>query len=102
VLEKREVEDDDNLEGGVEDDDEIEDSGVEEPFDPIINKGFCKLTLCSTKNVLMYCYKKHEKTKVIPFFVICHRILFYLFTLCTPFSCLHINDAFTSSNPKIA
>ena len=100
MLEKREVEDDDNLEGGVEDDDEIEDSGVEEPFDPIINKGFCKLTLCSTKNVLMYCYKKHEK--VIAFFVICHRILFYLFTLCTPFSCLHINDAFTSSNPKIA
>merc|ERR1711892_1413093 len=49
LLEKREVQDDDNLEGGVEsedlveDEDEIEESGVdvEEPFDPIINKGFC-------------------------------------------------------------
>eukprot|EP00091_Calanus_sinicus_P023984 TRINITY_DN8374_c0_g1_i2.p1 TRINITY_DN8374_c0_g1~~TRINITY_DN8374_c0_g1_i2.p1 ORF type:complete len:487 (+),score=135.44 TRINITY_DN8374_c0_g1_i2:421-1881(+) len=50
LLEKREVEDEDNLEGGVESDDlgededeVVEESGldVEEPFDPIINKGFC-------------------------------------------------------------
>eukprot|EP00090_Calanus_glacialis_P023863 TRINITY_DN369_c0_g1_i1.p1 TRINITY_DN369_c0_g1~~TRINITY_DN369_c0_g1_i1.p1 ORF type:complete len:1359 (+),score=332.60 TRINITY_DN369_c0_g1_i1:336-4412(+) len=50
LLEKREVQDEDNLEGEVESDDlgededgVVEESGldVEEPFDPIINKGFC-------------------------------------------------------------
>merc|ERR1719228_168564 len=48
VLEKREVEDGDNLEGGVESELEEEDEKkqtlvepLEEPFDPIINKGFC-------------------------------------------------------------
>ena len=61
MLEKREVQDDDNLEGGVEsedlveDEDEIEESGVdvEEPFDPIINKGFCKLTFSPERKLCL-------------------------------------------------
>ena len=55
AVDKREVEDEDNLEveNLVEDEDEGgEESGLDveepkttvEPFDPIINKGFCKLT----------------------------------------------------------
>merc|ERR1719228_2920037 len=48
LVDKREVQDEDNLEGESEDlsedeDEVVEESGVdvEEPFDPIINKGFC-------------------------------------------------------------
>ena len=72
MLEKREVQDEDNLEGEVESDDlgededgVVEESGldVEEPFDPIINKGFCKLTF-SPKRVcdFLQCYKKKVGT----------------------------------------